>query len=175
MSRALIQEIRLPEARAGWPYEATSVGGVLDKVAFYIVTIGYMLKRDDIVEGVYLKQTNERYGIPEGLIGVVHQVSTDRTGEWVFLLRYLDHPGGTRRKPHSLGSLNLREKDLDDFELIGDWISAQALLESTPSHRKVKNSLNVPVVSPVGLKAKRRRLPAWRKVHPNQLRLFEEY
>src|SRR5689334_3921178 len=101
MSRALIQEIRLPEARAGWPYEATSVGGVLDKLAFYIVTNGYMLKRDDIVEGVYLKQTNERYGIPKGLIGVVHQISTDRTGEWVFLLRYLDHTGGTRRKPHS--------------------------------------------------------------------------
>jgi hypothetical protein len=173
MSRALIQEIRLPEARAGWPYEATSVGGVLDKVAFYIVTIGYMLKRDDIVEGVYLKQTNERYGIPAGLLGVVHQVSIDRAGEWVFLLRYLDHPG--TRKPHSLGSLNLREKDLNDFELIGDWITAQVLLESVPTPRKVKNSLNVPVVSPVGLKARRRMLPAWRRVHPNQLRLFEEY
>jgi hypothetical protein len=90
-----------------------------------------MLERHDIAEGIYLKQTNERYGIPAGLIGVVHQVRTDRSGEWVFLLRYLDHPGGTR-KPHSLGSLNLREKDLIDFELIGDWITAQALLESAP-------------------------------------------
>jgi len=128
------------------------------------------MTKDDIVEGVYLKQTNERYGIPAGLLGVVHQVSTDRTGEWVFLLRYLDHPGGTR-KPHSLGSLNLREKDLNDFELIGDWISAQALIECAPSSRNVKNSLNIPARHP----AKRRRISAWKRVHPNQLRLFDDY
>jgi hypothetical protein len=127
-----------------------------------------MTKRD-IVEGVYLKQTNERYGAPAGLIGVVHQVSTDRTGEWVFLLRYLDHPGGTRKKPHSLGSLNLREKDLDDFELIGDWISAQALLESAPRSRKLSER-KVPARS-----VSRRWLPAWKRVHPNQLGLFEDY
>jgi hypothetical protein len=129
-----------------------------------------MLMREDIAEGVYLKQTNERYGIPAGLIGVVNQVSTDRTGEWVFLLRYLDHPGGTRN-PHSLGSLNLREKDLNDFELIGDWISAQALLESAPRSRKLTSELKVPTRYP----SRRRWLPAWRRVHPNQLRLFEEY
>ena len=140
-------------------------------VDYECVTIGYMTK-NDIVEGVYLKQTNERYGIPEGLIGVVHQVSADRTGEWAFLLRYLDHPGGTRRKPHSLGSLNLREKDLDDFELIGDWISAQALLESSPSPRQVKNS---PMRPPSGLTSTRRRRSTWRHVHPNQLRLFDDY
>jgi hypothetical protein len=128
------------------------------------------MTKDDIVEGVYLKQTNERYGIPAGLLGVVHQVSTDRTGEWVFLLRYLDHPGGTR-KPHSLGSLNLREKDLNDFELIGDWISAQALIECAPSSRNVKNSLNIPARQP----ARRRRLSTWKRVHPNQLRLFDDY
>ena len=56
------------------------------------VTIGYMLERHDIAEGIYLKQTNERYGIPAGLIGVVHQVSTDRAengyfycGTWITL------------------------------------------------------------------------------------------
>jgi hypothetical protein len=133
------------------------------------------MTKDDIVEGVYLKQTNERYGIPAGLIGVVHQVSTDRTGEWVFLLRYLDHLGGTRKKPHSLGSLNLREKDLNDFELIGDWISAQVLLESAPSRRKVKNAVNILARPPGRLPARRRSLPAWRRVHPNQLRLFEDF
>jgi len=132
------------------------------------------MTKDDIVEGVYLKQTNERYGIPAGLLGVVHQVSTDRTGEWVFLLRYLDHPGGTR-KPHSLGSLNLREKDLNDFELIGDWISAQALIECAPSSRNVKNSRNIPARPPVRHPARRRRLSAWKRVHPNQLRLFDDY
>ena len=127
------------------------------------------MTKGDIVEGVYLKQTNERYGAPAGLIGVVHQVSTDRTGEWVFLLRYLDHPAGTRRKPHSLGSLNLREKDLNDFELIGDWISAQALLESAPHSRKLSER-KVPARS-----VSRRWLPAWKRVHVNQLRLFEDY
>ena len=129
------------------------------------------MTKHDIVEGVYLKQTNERYGIPDGLIGVVHQVSTDRTGEWVFLLRYLDHPGGTRRKPHSLGSLNLREKDLGDFELIGDWITAQALLESAPRSKQLTSKLEVPARPP----SRRRWVPAWKRVHPNQLRLFEEY
>jgi hypothetical protein len=131
------------------------------------VTNGYMLMREDIIEGMYLKQTRERYGIPAGLIGVVHQVSTDRTGEWIFLLRYLDHPGGTRKKPHSLGSLNLREKDLDDFELIGDWITAQALLESAPSPRHGKNAPNIP--------ARPRGRRAWMKYQPNQLRLFEDF
>ncbi len=130
------------------------------------------MKKDDIVEGVYLKQRNERYGIPDGLIGVVHQVSIDRNGEWVFLLRYLDHPG--TRKPHSLGSLNLREKDLDDFELIGDWITAQALLESAPRSRKLASELTVPARLP-GRPARLRARQAWRKWNPNQLRLFEEY
>jgi hypothetical protein len=127
------------------------------------------MTKDDVFEGVYLKQTNERYGIPAGLLGVVHQVGTDRTGEWVFLLRYLDHPG--TRKPHSLGSLNLREKDLNDFELIGDWITAQALLESAPRSRKLASELMVPARLP----ARHRWVPAWKRVHPNQLRLFEEY
>ena len=131
------------------------------------------MTKDDIVEGVYLKQSNERYGSPAGLLGVVHQVSTDRTGEWVFVLRYLDHLGGTR-KPHSLGSLNLREKDLNDFELIGDWISAQVLLESTTSPRNAKTALNIPM-PPSGLTSTRRRRSSWRHVHPNQLRLFEDY
>jgi hypothetical protein len=129
-----------------------------------------MIKRDDIIEGVYLRQTNEQYGIPAGLIGVVHQV-TDRAGEWVFLLRYLDHPGGIR-KPHSLGSLNLREKDLADFELIGDWISAQALLESAPLSRKLASELTVPARLPAKRSARHR---AWMKWNINQLRLFEEF
>lgn len=170
MSRSLTKEIHLLDARAGWPYEAKSIVGVLDKPTVYCVTIGNMLRRDDIAEGIYLKQTNERYGIPAGLIGVVHQVSTDRAGEWVFLLRYLDHPGGVHKKPHSLGSLNLREKDLVDFELIGDWISAQALLESAPRSRKLTSALT----APARLSARRSR-HAWMKWNPHQLRLFEEY
>src|SRR5688572_11622976 len=77
MSRALIQEIRLPEARAGWPYEATSVGGVLDKVAFYIVTIGYMLKRDDIVEGVILsRRTNDTESRKTLLVSFIKSAQT---------------------------------------------------------------------------------------------------
>ncbi len=139
-----------------------------------MVTIGYMTK-DDIAEGVYLKQTNERYGTSAGLIGVVHQVSTDWTGEWVFQLKYLNRLGGTRTRPVSQWSLNLREKDLVDFDLIGDWITTQALLESAPSPRKAKTALNIPASSPGRLTAMRRKLPAWRRVHPNQLRLFDEF
>lgn len=76
-----------------------------------------MLMREDIAEGAYLKQTNERYGIPAGIIGVVHRVGTDWTGEWCFQLRYLN-----RRARHgtSTWSLNYWENDLHacDFKAL---------------------------------------------------------
>ena len=133
-----------------------------------------MLQRSDVVEGIYLKQIRERCAtparlsdaIPAGLICVVHKVGTDWTGEWAFQLRYLNPPSGTRTRPATQWSLNLREKDLGDFELIGNWLSAQALLESTPRPVKPKK----------GLKLSSKHHPAWmRKWHPNQLRLFEDF
>lgn len=128
------------------------------------ITIGYM-KRDNIVEGVYLKQTKERYGIPAGLIGVVHQVSRDWTGEGVLLLRYLDHPEGTHKRPASQWSLNLREKDLADFELIGTWITAQALPANSPGKPKKATFLC----------RKYPRISAWmRPQDRHQLKLFRE-
>ncbi len=126
------------------------------------VTIGNMLIREDIVEGIYLKQTTERYGMPEGLIAVVHTVGTDWTGEWSFQLRYLKPPTGTRTRLISQWNLNLREKDLAHFELIGPWLSAQALLAASPASTKTKK---VPKVW-VWMRG---------KVHPNQLRLFEDF
>jgi hypothetical protein len=128
-----------------------------------------MLTRD-IAEGVYVEQIKERslwpHGIPGG-IAVVHNVGIDWTGEWMFQLRYLNQPEGTRGVEWGV---TLREKDLGDFELIGNWISAQILLES---YECPKKSRKKPPLS----------RPAWiRKGHlgrsciaPNQLRLFGDF
>lgn len=126
------------------------------------VTIGNILIREDIVEGIYLKQTTERYGMPEGLIAVVHTVGIDWTGEWSFQLRYLKPSVGTRTRLISQWNLNLRERDLAHFELIGPWLSAQALLAASPPSTKTKKDPKVWV---------------WMrgKVHPNQLRLFDDF
>ena len=130
--------------------------------------MGYMPQPNEVVEGIYLKQIAERYGTPAGLIAVVHKVGTDWTGEWSFQLRYLNQPTGTRTKPVSQWSLNIREKDLVAFELIGTWLSAQALLASPPPDKKKKGP-KLPANLPS-------RHPAWmRKWHPNQLRLFEDF
>jgi hypothetical protein len=95
---------------------------------------------------------------PGGVIGVVHKVGTDWTGEWMFQLRYLNR---TVKRGTSPWSLNYWEKDLDYFVLIGSWLTAQALLTSPGKPKKA-----------TWLKA-----PTWMrgKGHPNQLRLFEDF
>ena len=100
-----------------------------------------MLKAD-IVEGVYLKQTIERYGLPAGLIGVVHKVGTDWTGEWMFQLHYLNPPGGMRKKPVPPWSLNLRETDLVGFEVIGTWFCWHLPIQ--PNQRKSRGFRGCP-------------------------------
>jgi hypothetical protein len=118
-----------------------------------------MVARDDIARGVYLRQTT---GDRMGVIAIVHRIGTSWSGEWFFQLRYLGRPAGTRRGAVSEWSSNLREKDLAHFELIGTWLSAQALLTAGP-----------PLIKP----KKEPRVPAWMRGigRPNQLRLFEDF
>ncbi len=118
-----------------------------------------MVDREEIALGVYLRQTT---GDRPGHIAVVHRVGTSLSGEWFFQLRYLSRPAGTRKRSGSEWSMNLREKDLAYFELIGPWISAQALLASSPPSSKLK---------------KEPTLLTWRRgtPHPDQLRMFDEY
>ena len=118
-----------------------------------------MVNRDDIALGVYLQQTT---GEQAGLIAGVHRVGTSLSGEWFFQLRYLSRPAGTRKRPVSEWSLNLREKDLVHFDLVGPWISAQTLLASKPPSSKSK-------IEPLVL--------TWKRgtPHPNQLRMFDSY
>jgi len=114
--------------------------------------------REDIVLGVYLRET---IGDRMGIIAVVHRVGISLSGEWFFQLRYLGRPAGPRGRVVSEWSLNLREKDLAHFDLIGTWLSAQALLAAGPSARK-------PMKAPRG--------QAWMRAieQPKQLRLFED-
>ncbi|MBI5673192.1 MAG: hypothetical protein HZC50_08110 [Nitrospirae bacterium] len=118
-----------------------------------------MIDREVIALGVYLRQTA---GDRPGIIAVVHRVGTSLSGEWFFQLRYLGCPTGTRKRPGSEWSLNLRETDLAHFELIGPWISAQALLASRPPSSKLK---------------KESTLLTWRRgtPHLDQLRMFDDY
>jgi hypothetical protein len=118
-----------------------------------------MVARDDIARGVYLRQTT---GDRMGVIAIVHRIGTSWSGEWFFQLRYLGRPAGARRGAVSEWSSNLREKDLAHFELIGTWLSAQALLTAGP-----------PLIKP----KKEPRVPAWMRGigRPNQLRLFEDF
>ena len=118
-----------------------------------------MVTREDIALGVYLKQsTGDRMGI----IAVVHRVGISLSGEWFFQLRYLSRPAGTRGRAGLEWSLNLREKDLTNFDLIGTWLSAQALLAASPSARKSK---------------KAPRVQSWMRARerPKQLQLFEDF
>ncbi len=118
-----------------------------------------MVNRENIVLGVYLRQTS---GDHMGIIAVVHRVGTSLSGEWFFQLRYLGRLVGTRRRAVSEWSLNLREKDLAHFDLIGTWLSAQALLaDGLPAIKTPKEPKAQAWMSGAG--------------RPNQLRLFEDF
>jgi hypothetical protein len=117
------------------------------------------MTRENIVLGVYLKQST---GDRTGVIAVVHRVGISLSGEWFFQLRYLGRPAGTRGRAGLEWSANLREKDLTHFDLIGTWLSAQALLAASPPARKPK---------------KETRVQSWMRARecPKQLRLFEDF
>ena len=122
-----------------------------------------LVKRDDIAAGTYLRQTSNQFGSPVGLIAVVCHVETSWTGDWYFQLRYLNRPVGTQTKVVSHSSVNLREKDLVHFELVGTWLPAEVLQKSgLPSGKKRMN---------------KRRFRALKrgKVHLHQLCLFEDF
>lgn len=118
-----------------------------------------MVDREAIASGVYLRQTA---GEGMGLIAVVHRVGTSLLGEWFFRVRYLNRPGGSKRRVVAEWSPSLREKDLADFDLVGSWITAQMLLaERAPSRKSKKEPLVL----------------TWKRgiPHPKQLRMFDEY
>lgn len=131
----------------------------VDGKAVVLQPLVAMVARHDIALSVYLRQTTgERLGV----IAVVHQVGTSWSGEWFFQLRYLSRPVGVSKRASSEWSSNLREKDLVHFELIGAWITAQALLAGGSPSLKPK---------------KLPRVPAWMRGigQPNQLRLFDDF
>ncbi len=111
-----------------------------------------LLSRADIVKDTYLRLTVSRFGNPAGLIGVVHTIGTNWSGNWYFQLRWLNPPAGTRNKPVSSWSPNLREADLEHFERIETWERVQELLEeSRPPSKPSKKGIRIPTyLSPLG-------------------------
>lgn len=126
-----------------------------------------MLTRVDIAKGIYLRLTASRFGYPAGLIGTVHTTGTDWSSNWYFQLRWLNRPTGKRNRPVSEWSLNLRDKDLEDFERIESWEQVQELLrESRPQRKPRRKAKRLPRFSnPLG------RVPRGKR-HPNQLKLY---
>jgi len=127
-----------------------------------------MLPRQDITKGLYLRLAASRFGYPAGLIGTVHTTGTDWSGNWYFQLRWLNRPTGTRQRPVAEWSLNLRDKDLEDFERIESWEQVQELLRESRPQRKPRRKANrrLRFSNPLG------RVLRGRK-HPNQLKLYE--
>lgn len=118
-----------------------------------------MLTRSDIAKNAYLRLITAHLGYPVGAIGIAHTVGRDWAGQWFFQMRWLNRSPGKRNRPVSEWSLNLREEDLEDFELISSG-TAQELLKQprTPGNtRKKARQLTRPT----------RR---WKR-HPDQLRL----
>jgi hypothetical protein len=127
-----------------------------------------MLTRLDITKGIYLRLTAARFGYPSGLIGTVHTTGTDWSGNWYFQLRWLNRPTGKCNRPVSEWSLNLRDKDLEDFERIETWEQVQELLRESRPQRKPRRKVNrrPRFSSPLG------RIPIGRR-NPNQLKLYK--
>ena len=127
-----------------------------------------MISRAGITKGIYLRLTISRFGYPAGLTGTVHTTGTDWSGNWYFQLRWMNRPTGKRNRPVSEWSLNLREKDLEDFERIETWEQVQELLrESRPQRKPRRKAKRLPRFSnPLG------RVPRGKR-HPNQLKLYE--
>lgn len=120
-----------------------------------------MVSRSDILKDTYLRLTTARLGYPAGLIGTVHLIGTDWSGNWYFQLRWLNQPAGTRNRAVSPWRLNLREDDLEDFDQI-TWEQVQELVKkSRPLKKPRKQTIRLTGYS----RGKRQ---------PNQSRLFEE-
>ena len=128
-----------------------------------------MVSRADITKDIYLRLTVSRFGYPAGLIGTVHTAGTDWSGNWYFQIRWLNRPTGKRNRPVSEWSLNLRDKDLEDFEWIESWEQVQELLrESRPPSKRRKKGIRLPgYLRPLG------RAPRGKR-HPGQLQLYQD-
>lgn len=127
-----------------------------------------MLTRPDITKGLYLRLTTSRFGYPVGLIGTVHTTGTDWSGNWYFQLRWLNRSTGKRNRPVSEWSLNLRDKDLEDFERIESWDQVQELLRESRPQRKARRK----AIRPLRFSNHLGQIPIGRR-NPNQLKLYE--
>ena len=128
-----------------------------------------MLSRQDIAKDIYLRLTASRFGYPAGLIGTVHSIGADWSGNWYFQLRWLNRATGKRNRPVSEWSLHLRDKDLEDFKRIESWEQVQELLREPRPQRKPRRKVKRLQRFPRHLG----RVPRGNK-HPNQLKLYEQ-
>jgi hypothetical protein len=79
-----------------------------------------MVRKDEIIEGRYLRTLSDSFSVPVGTIAKVDVVGKTWQGEFVFTVRWQDLKPGTQVRPISDRSLNLSEQDLAHFEAVSN-------------------------------------------------------
>ena len=77
-----------------------------------------MMRKEEIIEGRYLRTLPDFFAVPAGTLAKVDSVGTTWQGEFVFTVRWLNIKAGTQQRPISDRSLNLWEPDLAHFEAV---------------------------------------------------------
>ena len=75
-----------------------------------------MVRKEEIIEGGYLRTLCDFFDVPAGTLAKVDSVGTSWQGEFAFTVRWLNVNTGTKVRPISDRSLNLWEEDLAHFE-----------------------------------------------------------
>lgn len=101
-----------------------------------------MVRKDEIIEGRYLRTLSDSFSVPVGTIAKVDVVGKTWQGEFVFTVRWQDLNPGTQVRPISDRSLNLSEQDLAHFETVSNE-EARAALVRPLLHRQPEFKLSV--------------------------------
>src|SRR5687768_13394674 len=77
-----------------------------------------MMRKEEIIEGRYLRTLSDFFAVPAGTLAKVDSVGTTWEGEFAFTVRWLNVNTGTQVRPISDRSLNLWEEDVSYFEAV---------------------------------------------------------
>ena len=80
--------------------------------------ITVMVRKEEIIEGCYLRTCSNSLRVPTGTLARVETVGTTWQGEFVFTVRWLNWRAETQARSVSDRSLNLWEQDLAHFEAV---------------------------------------------------------
>jgi hypothetical protein len=102
-----------------------------------------MVRKDEIIEGRYLRTLSDSFSVPVSTIAKVDTVGTTWQGEFAFTVRWHDLNPGTQVRPLSDRSLNLSEQDLAHFEAVSNEEGGRAVRVRPLLHRQPEFKLSV--------------------------------